>query len=178
MQRFYDAVAKVGMTSNAPGPACKEDQENDRVINQPIDGVVLVVDDDQCLRMALCEYLRRNAFAALGVATADEAYTQILALKERVCALITDMVIPGGGGWELVQRTRHVVHDVVVIFISGAIDEHVVTSASSHPSTGFLQKPFELSALTDLLHSLLAERRNKRGTLRSERRIRPKKRAV
>jgi two-component system cell cycle sensor histidine kinase/response regulator CckA len=165
------------MPSDAPSPAYKEDQGNHRGFNQPIDSVVLLVEDDQCLRRALCEYLKRNAFAAIGVATAAEAYTQILELRGRVCALITDMVIPGGGGWELVQKTRHVVPDVVVIFISGVIDEHVVTSASSHPSTGFLQKPFELSALTDVLNSLLAGWTNKKGTPGSERRIGPNKKA-
>lgn len=86
-------------------------------------------------------------------------------------------IVPGGGGWELAQRARHVVPDLAVIFISGVIDGHVVTSASSHPSTGFLQKPFELSALTDLLSSLLAGRTNKKATLRIERRIGPDRKA-
>ena len=148
------------------------------VSTKPSDSVVLVVEDEECLRMALCEYLKRNGFAPKGVATAADAYGQILDLRRRVCALITDMVIPGGGGWELVQRTRQIVPDVVVIFISGAIDEHVVKSASSRPDTGFLEKPFDLSALTDLLNSLLAQRaKNKKARLRAERRIGSNKKA-
>jgi CheY-like chemotaxis protein len=177
VQRFFDAVAKAGMPPDASRPARKEDERRDRTLGRPPGGVVLVVDDEPYLRRALCEYLMRNCFAAIGVATAAAAYSQVLELRGQICALITDMVIPGGGGWDLAQRTRRVVPDLAVIFISGAIDEHVVTSASSHPRTGFLQKPFELSALTDALNSLLEKRTSKIGPQKTERQIGPNKKA-
>ena len=138
---------------------------------------MLVVDDELNLRRVLCEYLIQNSFAAIGVATTAEAYNRVLELGGQVCALITDMVIPGGGGWDLAQKTRHVVPDLAVIFISGAIDESVVTSASSHPRTGFLQKPFELRALTEMLNSLLEGPISKKGTPKTERRIGPIRKA-
>lgn len=171
VKRFFDAVAKFGTPSDASRTAREEDPGKDRTVGQPANGVVLVVDDEPSLRSVVCEYLTQNSFAAIGVPTAAAGYNQILELRGRVCALITDMVIPGGGGWDLAQRTRRVVPDLAVIFMSGAIDAHVVASASSHPRTGFLQKPFELSALTDMLNSLLAERTSMKGTLGTERRI-------
>jgi DNA-binding NtrC family response regulator len=177
VQRFLDAVAKVGMPSDASRPAREQDRQKNHTVGQPASGVVLVVDDEPFLRRVLCEYLIENSFAAIGEATAAAAYSQVLELRGKVCALITDMVIPGGGGWDLAQRTRRVVPDLAVIFMSGAIDEHVVASASSHPSTGFLQKPFELSALTDMLNSLLEERTSKKGTLGAEPRIGPNEKA-
>jgi two-component system, cell cycle sensor histidine kinase and response regulator CckA len=140
MQRFFDAVNKAV------------------VVNQQPDKIVLVVDDDSLMRWALCEHLRLNNFTSIGLATAAEGYAQVLQLRERVCVLITDMVLPGGGGWQLVQSARCVVPELAVIFISGAIDEQVVTSACSHPRTGFLEKPFDLTRLTDLIRSLMSEK--------------------
>lgn len=179
MQQFFDAVAKVGIPADASRPHSEKDQQKDRSARQPASGggVVLVVEDEPLLREALCEYLTRNSFDAIGVATATAAYSRILELRDKVRALITDMVIPGGGGWDLAQRTRRVVPDLAVIFVSGVVEEYVVASASLHPLTGFLQKPFELSVLLDILNSLLERRTTETGTLRSERRVEPYERA-
>jgi len=177
VQRFFDAVTKAGIPSEASRPAGVEDQRKGGTVGQPASGVVLVVDDELFLTSTLCEYLIKHSFAAIGEATAAAAYRQVLELRGKVCAMITDMVIPGGGGWDLAQRSRRVVPDLAVIFMSGAIDEHVVASASSHPRTGFLQKPFELSAVTAMLNSLLEERTSKKVTLGTEGRIEPNEKA-
>jgi DNA-binding NtrC family response regulator len=172
MQRFFDAVDRVNVSADTPSPAEPETKTEDRCSVHANESVVLVVDDDQLMREALCEYLMRNAFAATGVASARDAYERILELRGHICALITDMVIPGGGGWELARTARHVVPDLAVLFISGAINEDVIKSASTHPCTGFLQKPFEFWVLIDELQSLISERTNRRNcNLRQSREI-------
>jgi CheY-like chemotaxis protein len=158
MQRFFDIVNRVLGRSDAPLSAHQEGREEDGQIRQSTGRVALVVDDDPLMRGALCEHLRQNNFSAMEAATAADGYEQVLKWRERVSVLITDMVIPGGGGWQLVQNARNIVPNLVVIFISGAIDEQVLASATSHSRTGFLEKPFELSQLTDVLNSLLSDR--------------------
>ncbi len=157
MQRFLDAVNRVIGSSDAPRPPDPEAHNADRQISQSTGRVALIVDDDPLMRWVLCEHLRQNNFLTTEVATAADGYAQILALRERVSVLITDMILPGGGGWQLVQRARSILPELAVVFISGAIDAQVVTSASSHPRTGFLEKPFELSQLTALLTTLLSD---------------------
>jgi DNA-binding NtrC family response regulator len=157
MQRFLDAVNKAVLSAKETSSADHEVHSDHSELHHSPDEIVLVVDDDSLMRGALCEHLRLNDFSIVDVATAAEGYSQVLKLRDRVSLLITDMVLPGGGGWQLVQSARRVIPDLAVIFISGAIDEQVVTSASSHPRTGFLEKPFEFDRLTNLIGALLAE---------------------
>lgn len=168
MQRYLDAVNRVLVSSDSRHAADQEAHREDRQILQSPDKVVLVVDDDPLMRWAVCEHLRQNNFSIVGLATAAEGYTQILKLRERISVLITDMVLPVSSGWHLAQSARCVIPDLAVIFISGAIDEQVVISASSHPRTGFLEKPFELSQLTDLLKTLLPKRTSQHDKFASE----------
>jgi DNA-binding NtrC family response regulator len=161
MQRFFDAVNKGVVSAKETSSADHEVHSDHSELHHPPDKIVLVVDDDSLMRGALCEHLRLNDFSIMDVATTAEGYSQVLKLRDRVSLLITDMVLPGGGGWQLVQSARRVIPDLAVIFISGAIDEQVVTSASSHPRTGFLEKPFEFKRLTDLIRALLSEKINR-----------------
>jgi DNA-binding NtrC family response regulator len=163
MRRFFDVVDKTVGPVDAHSPVEPETKTEWLRGVLANEFVVLVVDDDQLMREALCEYLARNNFAATGVASAKAAYERILELREHISALITDMVIPGGGGWELARTARQVVPNLAVLFISGAIDADVVESASSQPYTKFLQKPFEFAVLAAELRSLVSERTKGRG---------------
>jgi two-component system, cell cycle sensor histidine kinase and response regulator CckA len=171
MQHFLDAVNRVLVSSDAPRSADQEAREENRQIRQSPDKIALVVDDEPLMRWAICEHLRQNNFSAMEAATAADGYEQVLNLRERVSVLITDMVIPGGGGWQLVQRARRVVPDLAVIFISGTIGEQVVASATSHSRTGFLEKPFELNQLTNLLNTLLSKGSGKKSNYETRREI-------
>jgi DNA-binding NtrC family response regulator len=158
MRRFFDVVDRLFAPPGVPNPAESQPKPDDRRDVHADKSVVLVVDDEPAMREALCDYLTQNDFTAIGVASAKDAYGRILELREHICVLITDMVIPGGGGWELARTARHVVPDLPVLFMSGIIDGDVVASASSQPYTRFLQKPFEFKFVIDELRSLIAER--------------------
>ena len=161
MWRFFEALNR---TVKSAEPLCSPDDEahgEGHEIVQPTSRVVLAVDDDPLMRWAICEHLKRLNFSAIGLETAADGYEHILKLRERVGALITDMVLPGGGGWHLVQSARRIVPSLAVVFISGTISEQVVASASSHARTAFLEKPFELSELTSLLSTPLSEETGK-----------------
>jgi DNA-binding NtrC family response regulator len=174
MQRFFDAVNEAVVSTKESSPPDHEIRSEHSELHHSPYKIVLVVDDDSSMRWALCEHLRRNGFSSVEAETAAEGYSQLLKLRDRVSVLVTDMVLPGGGGWQLVQSARRVIPDLAVIFISGAIDEQVVSSASSHPRTGFLEKPFEFERLTDLIGALLGISGNK-FVCSSE--IKPKQRA-
>ena len=67
----------------------------------------------------------------------------------------TDMVMPGMGGRELVNRIR-VTHPAVrILFMSGYTDDAVMQRGIHESGTAFLQKPFSADTLTRKIRSVL-----------------------
>lgn len=164
MQRFLDAVNR----SEAAVPAPLEGQGPKLADRRTTDAMVLIADDDPYTRQALCDHLGGLGFKTVEAPTAATAYHAILEHRGRISALIADMIMPGGGAWELAQRARSIVPNLPVIFISGVLDQHVTLSAWQRPHTAFLQKPFELNDLTTALNALLSDPAAKKGKLNAE----------
>src|SRR5438874_491969 len=64
---------------------------------------ILVVDDEEELRLAIVEILTREGFEVEGVATAEEAWARLSQTAYDV--LITDHNLPGKSGVDLLEDT-------------------------------------------------------------------------
>src|SRR5215510_8699670 len=60
---------------------------------------VLVVDDDQDIRDALCELLRDEGYEAIAVANGEEALTYLKG-GNLPCVILLDLMMPVMDGWE------------------------------------------------------------------------------
>jgi CheY-like chemotaxis protein len=69
--------------------------------------------------------------------------------------LLSDVIMPVMGGWELAERIKLVKPDVKVLFISGYADEVIAARGDFKHGTNFLQKPFKPSALIARVKELL-----------------------
>ena len=68
------------------------------------DARILVVEDDRELNRAVCAFLGRNGYEAVGCLCAEEAYD---ALYETVFDLIiSDIMMPGTDGFEFARSTQ------------------------------------------------------------------------
>jgi CheY-like chemotaxis protein len=72
-----------------------------------------------------------------------------------VDALVTDVVMPGMSGRELVGRLRLRRPELPVMFLSGYTGEEVTDEVRGQPHQSFLQKPFSPQALAAALEELL-----------------------
>jgi two-component system response regulator AtoC len=117
------------------------------------DCTVLVIEDDDGARDALCQYLAAAGYrvrAARGGAEALAALTPL-----RADAVLLDLVIPAPDGFEVLRRIREVDAKVPVIVMSGLSEAEDVVRAMKLGATDYLPKPFEVSELDLVLRRAL-----------------------
>lgn len=109
---------------------------------------ILVVDDMSSMRSIMLHMLK-----SLGHIDNDEAVNGIQALKmlrsNHYDLLITDLHMPNLDGRQLLEKVRNdeKLHNLPVLMVTCEDDRKVVMSLIAKQVTGFMVKPFNLSAL-------------------------------
>lgn len=105
--------------------------------------VVLVVDDEPQIRDLCVRLLHRLGYRATAARDGHSALAE-LAESPDVVLVLTDLVMPGMGGTELVEILRNRQPGLKLMMMSGYSAELV---ASGHEGVPFLAKPFTVSEL-------------------------------
>jgi DNA-binding response OmpR family regulator len=100
---------------------------------------VLVVDDDAAVRSLVCARLVREGYAVLEAADGEAALE--LARTGRPDLVISDVVMPGLGGHELVRRLR-ALSSVPVIFLTGRVEDVEAVVGLTLGADDYVTKPF------------------------------------
>jgi CheY-like chemotaxis protein len=103
---------------------------------------ILVVDDTEIVRRLTRDVLTRAGYHVLEAAGADEAMQLAASRSAPIHLLVTDVIMPGRNGVELVERLRSARADVRVLFVSGYTDIGIVREGLLAGDAAFLQKPF------------------------------------
>ena len=115
---------------------------------------VLVVDDEPMVRTIVKFILEQSGYRVLEASGGREALALARACPERIDLVLSDVVMPGGGGWELVREIRKDRPGIKVLLMSGFSDEQEGCGTQGEP---FLCKPFAMEVLTERIISLLGE---------------------
>jgi signal transduction histidine kinase len=116
---------------------------------------VLVAEDEQMVRVLIRKVLEQAGYTVLLAASGEEA----LHLAERydgpIHLLVSDVVMPGMNGRELMRRLVGRRPAVKVLYLSGYSDEAVERHGVLDPGTAFMQKPFTPAALARRVREVL-----------------------
>ena len=141
-------------------------------------GHVLLVEDDSAARRALDELLREDGYSVLVAASGAEAL-RLCEGSAPIDLVVTDFVMPGMRGPELVERLRQARPGLRAIFMSGYASENLSDGGDTARSV-YLQKPFDIDDLLARVRGLVADARGEadagRGGRAPSRRARPKRR--
>jgi CheY-like chemotaxis protein len=140
--RFVILLPRVEAQVEA-APAAK--RENARAVP-----TVLVVEDEEALRTAVCVLLRRNGYSVIEVAESAKAVDVFQARSAEIGAVLLDMTLPGMANGHLLEEMRRIRPDVKVILTS-AYGPEAIRGSGGLGEAAFIRKPYHL---TDLLHSL------------------------
>ncbi len=116
--------------------------------------MVLLVEDEEAVREVAEEHLSGQGYRVSAFRSAVEAVAGLEALG-RVDAVVTDVVMPGMSGTELVHTVRGRWPGLPVVYISGHAGDAFGEIDVEAPRTAFLQKPFRLDDLEKALCRVL-----------------------
>jgi PAS domain S-box-containing protein len=119
----------------------------------PLSGVVLVVEDEEVLRNAVCKMLRKKGFSVLEAADGHAALEVFRATSPSVGVILLDMTLPGISGRKLFEELRRIRPDVRVILTTAYSKEMAANAVGSPQAWGFIRKPYHIADLVALLQS-------------------------
>ena len=115
---------------------------------------ILVVDDEENVCQSIKKVLSRKGYAVSQALTVDDA---VKLIKEMTFDLvITDMMIPGTSGMELLQIIRDHYPELEVIMITGYASIESAVNATKLGASAYLPKPFTPDELTKVTENTLA----------------------
>jgi putative nucleotidyltransferase with HDIG domain len=131
---------------------------------------LLLVDDDETIRLALSRFLRSRGFSATLAGRGTEAVEKLR--QERFDLMICDVRMPGISGLEVVAQARELDPNLAIVMLSAVNDAPTATEAMSGGALDYLMKPVELTDLLDSIERALKLRESAIEQQRLDRLIR------
>ena len=121
-------------------------------------GSVLVVDDHEDTRQMSLIVLRSQGFDAFVAASGEAAFDRACELNPDV--IVTDLAMPDGDGWELIQRLSSDprTKDIPVVMLTACATEAVRSRAAREGLAAFFFKPCAPDVLAAELKRLCGRR--------------------
>jgi PAS domain S-box-containing protein len=116
---------------------------------------ILLVEDEPDLRMMAAQALELSNYTVIEASCGEEALEVFADENRGIDLLLTDVIMPGMGGGELVKRATHLRPQLRVLYMSGYTDDSVVRHGVSDSEVAFLQKPFTLDTLSRRVREVL-----------------------
>jgi two-component system, NtrC family, response regulator PilR len=126
-------------------------------------GRILVVDDELGMREVLNVLLTRAGYAVDLESTGRRGLDRITAVEEPYDVVITDLVMPGAGGMELLAASKRCCAETQVIVITAHGSRETAVEALQGGAYDYVMKPFKNEELR-----LVVERALEKGRLLKE----------
>lgn len=115
---------------------------------------VLIVDDNELIRMTLRTVLRNAGLEVVGEAADGEKALAQLELM-RINLVCLDVVMPRMNGLEVLAEIRARHPEVKVLMVTGQADRETIQAAISGGAQGIILKPFREKQIHDTLTRVL-----------------------
>ncbi len=114
---------------------------------------ILVIEDEPSVRLGLCSALKQ---AGHDVGSAGNAPEGIALFRENQHDLVvTDMVMPGGNGMEILAAVKEIAPKTGVIVMTAFDNPESERRCRQLSVDHYLRKPFDLEAMLGLIRGLL-----------------------
>jgi DNA-binding response OmpR family regulator len=118
---------------------------------------VLVVDDDEDIRMVVSHNLEGEGFRVLTAASGDEAMAVVR--EEVPDLLILDIMMPVRDGYDVLAeiRANPATADLPVVLLTAKRAEHDIWEGWSSGADYYMTKPFEVGELLRFVHYVFGQ---------------------
>lgn len=159
---YIDVDSEPGMGTTfqiylpaTPTKIQQEKRESDARLSRG-NGTILFVDDEDNILGLGKEMLNALGYDVLTAASGEEALNMYGSLRSHIDLVVLDMIMPQMGGGDTFDRMRKINPQVKVLLSSGYSIDGQAQEIINRGCDGFLQKPFDLEALSRRLEEILA----------------------
>lgn len=117
---------------------------------------ILLVDDEDDLRIASVQGLELAGFSVRGFASAEEVLSRVGYDFDGL--VMTDIRMPGMDGMSLMNRIHEIDPDIPVVLLTGHADVQLAVRAMREGAYDFVEKPFTVQHLGDIARRALDRR--------------------
>lgn len=119
-------------------------------------GTILVVDDDVRVRAVAFTALQKVGHQVFEASSVAAALDLARLHGRNVDLLLTDVVMEGGGGAEVIRRIKEAVPSVKILVMSGYADDETLRRGISQGQFPFIPKPFTSDMLSAAVDKILS----------------------
>ncbi|MDD2903099.1 MAG: ATP-binding protein [Syntrophales bacterium] len=116
---------------------------------------ILVAEDDEQLRSVICHTLRSYGYTVLEARHGQEAILVCGRHRGPIHLILTDVVMPGMNGGELMERLSPLGRKMKVLFMSGYTADTAALQSLLAVGVPLLEKPFKMIALVQKVREAL-----------------------
>jgi two-component system, cell cycle sensor histidine kinase and response regulator CckA len=146
-QVMLSCAAKRGFETESVITSFSAEQSNARA------GTVLVVEDEELIRLAVSKALRKRGFSVMMASDGSAAMDLIRTHKDDIDVILLDITLPGRSCREVFDEVKRLRPDLKMILTS-AYGKETVDAAFAGPRIEyFIRKPFQLCDLMRLLEA-------------------------
>lgn len=116
---------------------------------------ILLVEDEDSVRGLVRDTLSSKGYRVLEGENGEAGVAAAAGHAGKIDLIITDVVMPGMGGREMVKRLIESRPGTKVLYLSGYTEDAVISEGSGEHGTAFLQKPFTLQSLSRKVREVL-----------------------
>jgi two-component system cell cycle sensor histidine kinase/response regulator CckA len=120
-------------------------------------GTVLVVEDEELLRLAVSKVLAKTGFSVMEACDGSAAMELIRAHVDDLDLVLLDVTLPGMSSREIFEETQRIRPDLKVVLTSAYSKESIDASLAGQRVEHFIRKPFQLGDLVNLVQGVLSD---------------------
>ncbi len=117
--------------------------------------IVLIAEDEPSVRAMAARILRGRGYTVFEASNGKEALDIAEKYAGEIHLVLTDVVMPGISGRELVSRLKAIRPGIKSLYVSGYTDDAIVHGGMLDSGVAFLQKPFTVEALAQKVREVL-----------------------
>jgi CheY-like chemotaxis protein len=147
-----------------PAAASKARQPDvQREVAEPRGSTVLVIDDEEIVRVLAQRVLERDGFKVLTANDGRSGIDLFAAHADEICLVLLDLTMPHFDGAETFRELQRVRAAVPVILSSGYTAQDAMTTFGGAGLAGFVQKPYSMAVLSAAVRAAVSSARRGGG---------------
>ncbi len=119
-------------------------------------GTILVVEDEELLRLAVSKALRKKGFSVMEAGDGSAAMDLLRTHIDDLDVILLDVTLPGRSSREIFEEAQRIRPNLKIILSSAYGKETVDATFTGMRVEHFIRKPFHLSDLVNLLRAALS----------------------